>query len=337
MSSSRSNLREVAHKAGVSPATVSRVLNRPDLVAESTRARVLAAAAELDFEPSPSARALSRGRSYVMGALIPHIGYSVFADYIDAVQIACHAAGYSLVMGAYHFDMDEELRQARRLVHSGVDALILVGFKHRPELFELLDANDVKYVCTDVFDPKSPHPCIGYDNRGAGRRIAAHFIAAGHKRFAMVTGDTRRNDRMALRLEGFRAELRKHGFPLPADAVFQGDYTIAEGSRGFSAVYAASQPTAVMCGNDVLAVGALLEARKHGLSIPDDVEITGFDNLEWAAAFTPPLTTMHVPCTEMGRGAAELLLARMEGRDAPHAVALPLALVERETTRPAVT
>ncbi len=334
VSAAPSSLIEVARRAGVSPATVSRVFNRPELVTDDTRARVRAAVDALQFVPNQSARSLSRGRSHVMAALIPHISYSIFADYIDAAQQVCTAAGYNLVMGTYHFDADEELRLARNFVATGVDAMILVGYRHDPALFELLHARGVHYVCTDVYDPKSRHPCVGYDNRGAGRRIAEHLLALGHERFAVVTGSTGKNDRMAIRLAGFNAALRKKGLKLAPGALFEGRYTLADGRRGFAQVHAAVQPTAVMCGNDVIAIGALLEARDRKLKVPQHLSIVGFDNLEWAAEFSPSLTTMNVPCTDMGGEAARTLLQRIDGHTQQHAIELPLTLIERETTAP---
>jgi LacI family transcriptional regulator len=327
----RSRLDQVAALAGVSPATVSRALNRPELLSVATLSRVRAAVDRLQFVPHSGARALSSGRSRVIGALIPHIGYSVFAELMDAVQQQCTQAGYNLVIGIHHFDAEDELRQARQLVNSGVDALMLVGFRHHPDLFELLAARGVHYVCTDVFDPKSPHPSVGYDNRGIGRRIAAHLLGLGHREFAVVTGDTRRNDRMALRLAGFKAELRRHGVGLAEDALFEGDYTLADGRAGFAQVIA-TNPTAVVCGNDVIAVGALLEARDRGIAVPRQLSMIGFDNLEWASEYSPALTTVNVPCTSMGVHAAQALLARIAGLPVPHAVEIELDIVVRAST-----
>lgn len=328
----RARLEEVARLAGVSPATVSRVLNRPELVAADTLVRVRAAVDALQFVPHPGARALSPGRSYVVGALIPHIGYSVFAELMDAFQRECTLAGYSLVMGVYHFDIDDELRQAQHLVNSGVDALMLVGLRHHPQLYELLDSRGVHYVCTDVYDPRSAHPCVGYDNRAIGRRIADYLVGLGHQRIAVVTGDTRKNDRMALRLAGLRQGLKRHGLELAPGALYEGQYTLADGRAGLARVVDAAAPTAVVCGNDVIAVGALLQARDRGLRVPEELSIIGFDNLEWAREYSPSLTTVDVPCTEMGVQAARALLARVEGREAPQAVEVALRIVERHTT-----
>jgi LacI family transcriptional regulator len=323
---------EVARRAGVSPATVSRVANQPHLVADATKARVHVVMQALHYVPNVSARALSRGRTHLVGALIPHLGYSVFADYMDAVQRTCADAGYSLVIGVHHFDPRDELRQAQNLTQVGVDGLLLVGFRHAPALFELLAQRNLSYLCTSVFDPNSAHPNVGYDNYQAGVQIAEHLLVLGHTRFAVVTGYTRKNDRMAARLSGFRATLNARGIALPREAVFEGDYSIGEGRRGFDSVYERAAPTALMCGNDVIALGALMAAQARGLEVPRELSLVGFDDIEWTEHFSPALTTMRVPSAAMGREAARSLLARVEGRAAPHAVQIPLQLIERGTT-----
>jgi LacI family transcriptional regulator len=346
---------DVARRARVSAATVSRVINHPALVAERTRTRVHQAMAALEYRPNASAQALSRGRTRVLGALVPHLAHSVFAEVIDAMQKECASVGYSLVVGAHHFDAADELRQAEHLVHAGIDGLMLVGFKHAAALFELLHKRGVAYLCSDVLDAASPHPHVGYDNEAAGARVAEFLIGLGHRRLAVITGHTRKNDRMAARLAGFRAVLRKHGLALERDALFQGDYTLADGRRGLAAVLP-GRPSALMCGNDVIALGVLLEAQARKLHVPRQLSVVGFDNLEWAEQFSPALTTMRVPLTELGRQAARGLLARVQGRvqgraqarapartqgraparvpsqEAPHSIDVGLELIERGTT-----
>ncbi len=333
----QANVYEVASRAGVSPATVSRVMNRPELVAASTRARVQATMATLNYLPNASAQALSRGRSQVIGALIPHIGYSIYADYMDAVQRVCTAAGYSLVLGVHHFDEKDELRQARDLVSLGIDGLLLVGFQHDSALFDLLAQRRLSYVCTSVYDPKSSHPCVGYDNYKAGYQIAEYLLKLGHTALGVITGDTQKNDRMAVRLAGFKAALRKHHITLPKQAIFEGDYTLADGHRGFTKLYETCTPTALMCGNDIIALGVLLEAQSRGLTVPGNLSLIGFDNLEWAGHFPPALSTVRVPLLDMGHEAANALIARIEGRVMPHAVQLPIEIMARQTTAPHYT
>ncbi len=335
------NVYEVARRAGVSPATVSRVVNRPELVAGATRLKVQEVMETLGFVPNASAQALRRGRSQLIGALIPHISYSVFADFTDAVQKVFTAAGYNVMLGVHHFNPIDELRQARSLVQAGIEGLLLVGYEHDPALFEALTQKKVTYICTDVHQPASPHPSVGYDNFGAGQKIAQHLLGLGHRCFGVVTGNTQKNDRMAARLAGFRAGLQEAGLGLSENAIIEGDYSLADGRLGLAKLMGQhtvdndQRVSAIMCGNDVIALGVLLEAQKRGISIPKELSVVGFDNLEWAKEFSPALTTMSVPLAEMGTQAARVLLSRIQGGAAEHAIELPLELVVRETTGPA--
>jgi LacI family transcriptional regulator len=335
------NVYEVARQAGVSPATVSRVVNRPELVAVATRTKVQEVMLSLGFVPNASAQALRRGRSQLIGALIPHISYSVFADFTDAVQKIFAEVGYNVMLGVHHFNPKDELRQARSLVQAGIEGLLIVGYEHDPALFEALAQKKVSYICTDVHQPDSVHPSVGYDNYGAGQKISEHLLALGHRRFGVITGDTLKNDRMAARLAGFRASLNEAGVVLDNRAVIEGDYTLAEGRRGFASLVALGtspghEPiTGIMCGNDVIALGVLLEAQARGIHVPGQLSVVGFDNLEWAKEFSPALTTMSVPLAEMGTQAARTLLSKIQGGSPRHALDLPLELVERQTTGPA--
>lgn len=332
------NVYEVARQAGVSPATVLRVVNRPELVAVTTRTKVQEVMLDLGFVPNASAQALRRGRSQLIGALIPHISNSVFADFTDAVQKVFSEVGYNVMLGVHHFNPKDKLRQARSLVQAGIEGLLIVGYEHDPALFEALAQKKVSYICTDVHQSNSVHPSVGYDNYGAGQKIAEHLISLGHKRFGVITGDTQKNDRMAARLAGFRATLKDAGVTLHRNSVIEGDYNLADGRRGFVTLRALSSSreagpiTGIMCGNDVIALGVLLEAQARGVRVPRELSVVGFDNLEWAKEFSPALTTMLVPLAEMGRQAARALLSKIQGGSPRHALDLPLELVERETT-----
>jgi LacI family transcriptional regulator len=325
-------LRQVASTAGVSAATVSRALNHPQLLSPATLAHVRATMAALDFSPDPRARALSSGRSRLIGALIPTIGHSIFEHYMQAVQDECSDADYTLVLGVYRFDPKQELRQVQRLVDAGIEGFLLVGFNHEARLFETMASRQLAYVCTSVYDPKSVHPNVGYDNFNAGQRLVEHLVDLGHRQFGLITGNTQKNDRMAQRLAGIRAALAAQGLALPSKAIFEGDYTLVDGRAGFRHVLKDHQPTALICGNDVIALGVLQQARDDGMDVPGDVSVVGFDGLAWAGQFSPALTTMQVPMAQMGRVAAQAIIARVEGKPSVHAQEIAVQLIKRETT-----
>lgn len=328
-------IRDVARHAGVSTATVSRALNTPERVGEAVRQRVDAAVRELGYIRHGAARALSLRRSHVIGAIIPTVDNAARARKVAALQKRCHELGYSLVVALSEYSLDLELRQCRSLVESGIDALMLEGGLHRPELFALLGDRGIPYVATSTFAPGSPHPNIGFDNAAIAERAARHLLDLGHRRIAVLAGVRDGNDRAAGRVEGVRRALGARGLDLPAARVAESRYRIADGRAAFRTLMGLDPPpTAIVCGNDVLAFGAILEAAALGVAVPGTVSILGFDDLDWASEITPSLTTMAIPAAEIGRRAAEFLVDSLRGRPVARATPVEVRLVVRQSTGP---
>jgi len=333
--SSNPRLDDVARLAGVSTATVSRALNRPQLVSGRLRRGIEQAIETLGYVPHGAARALAGRRSHTMGAIIPTIDNAIFARGIQALQNTLFAQGFTLLLASSDYDLDRELRAARRLVERGVDGMLLVGDAHRTDLYTLLDDHQVPYVETWVHGGDAEHPCIGFDNRGATTRVVDYLVNLGHRRIAMIAGVTRDNDRAHHRVQGAREALAAHGLHLPAEWLLERPYEVSEGRAAMAQLMRAAQtPTAVVCGNDVLALGAIFECGSRGIEVPGQVSITGFDDLDIASQVNPALTTMRVPSEEMGRCAAQFLLDCLDNRQPPARTPLAVNLVERGTTGP---
>ncbi len=344
-------LHDVARAAGVSTATVSRAFNRPDTVREPLRRRVQAAVEALRYIPNDAARALASHRSRVLGAIVPTIDNAIFAQGVAAIQARAEASGYGLLLAACDYDLDRELAQARTMVARGVEALVLVGTRHRPGLRELLREHRIPYVCQGAFAPEEEPQCVGFDNRRAGALVARYLLELGHRRFGMIAGPRRDNDRAAERVTGVRAVLVEAGLLSPPDAAKvvgwpSGDPGevpwLVESPYAFDAARTAARalltgparPTALVCGNDILALGALRECYSLGVTVPGQVSITGFDDLALARHATPALTTIRVPTARMGEAAAEFVLAALAGEPAI-ATEIPFKLVIRASTGPA--
>lgn len=335
VSTTSPRLDDVARLAGVSTATVSRALNRPQLVSGRLRRRVQEAIEALGYVPHGAARALAGRRSHTMGAIIPTIDNAIFARGIQALQNTLFARGFTLLLASSDYDLGRELRAARRLVERGVDGVLLVGNDHQPGLYTLLRDRRVPYVETWVHGENTAHPCIGFDNRGATARIVDYLVKLGHRRIAMIAGVTRDNNRARERVEGARDALAAHSMDLPPDWLLERPYEVSAGREAMAVLMgAARKPTAVVCGNDVIALGAIFECAARGIDVPGQVSVTGFDDLDIAAQVNPPLTTMRVPSEEMGRRAAEYLLACLDGRQPNARTRLDVELVERATTGP---
>ncbi len=326
-------LGDVAQRAGVSTASVSRVLNNPDRVSPRTRARVEAAIAELGYIPHGAARALASRRSRTIGAIVPTLDNAIFAACINALQQRLKRSGYTLLIASSDYASDEELREAHALVERSVEGIVLVGGRHDPALYVLLNAKQIPFINTWIYDSDTPYPCVGFDNRRAAVQLVEYLLSLGHRRIAMVAGETRNNDRAAARIAGVREALARYGISLPPGYLIEQPYAVRAGREALRQLLRQPvPPTAVVCGNDVLAFGVLLEALARGIGVPGSLSVTGFDDLPLASHMQPPLTTMHVPAADIGRLAGDYLLAVVHQQTPLAQCEVEVSLVVRATT-----
>lgn len=305
-------LADVARMVGVSTATVSRALNRPETVSEAVRERVAEAVRHLGWVPHGAARALITRRSGTVGAIIPNLAQENFAEAVQALQQELLDNGHTLLLACSDYDPACELQFARKMIERGVDALALVGEAHLPDLYHLLAVQAVPFVNTFNYRGETTYPSIGVDNYRAMLRLTGRLLELGHERFAVIAQRTRANDRAGARLNAVTDALAMRGLEVPQEHLAHGAWSVAEGRALFRAVVEAPpRPTAVICTNGYLAVGAALEAMALGLGVPDDVSVAGFDDLQIMAELPVPLTTVRVPSAEIGRLTARYLLARL--------------------------
>lgn len=335
LSAKAAKLSDVARLAGVSTATVSRALSLPHKVKPATLARVEEAVRTLGYVAHGAARALASRRTRTIGAVIPTLANAIFAGTTQALQTTLDEAGYTLLLAAHEFDPAVEVRVTRALIERGVDGLVLLGTTHEPGIFTMIETHGIPYVLTWALDASASHPCIGFDNRAAGMRVAEYLLDIGHREFAMISGLTAHNERARERYEGVRAALAARGLALSPERVVEMPFTPAAGREGLVRVmHGAHPPTAVICGNDVLAIGALAACHARSLAVPAAVSITGFDDMEIASLVSPGLTTVHFPTLDLGTYAAQHLLKRLAGETVERRRELPVKLVVRGSTAP---
>lgn len=329
------NIEDVATAAGVSTATVSRALNKPQSVREPLRSRVTAAIAKLGYVPHAGARALKLQRSGTVGAVFPTIDNAIFAQAIDALQQRLAEAGLQLLIAASGYDVESEARQAINLVTRGADALVLCGLGQSPALLEFLRGRDFPTVHAMSWPAPEGVVCVGFDNARAVGQAVRYLLDLGHRRIAMLAGQARHNDRAAARIAGVQRALKLGGLKLAPQHLVERPYGLAEAREGLRMLLGARPtPTAIVCGNDVLAFGALLEARKLGIAVPGDLSIIGFDDLEMARHIQPALTTLHVPTQILWRTVAERVIAALEQVPSQVGTEVGVELVVRESTGP---
>lgn len=304
---------DVATHAGVSTATVSRVLNAGTKVQPATRARVEAAISALNYTPNFGARALVAGRTRTIGAVIPTMENAIFARGVQAFQETLDEAGFTLLVATSLYRQDLEETQIRTLMARGIDGLMLIGYQRKPEIYDLLRRHEIATLVTWAHDPNHPQPAVGFDNRAAMADVTRAVLNQGHRDIAVIMAHTDHNDRTSNRLRGLRDEMERWGISPDSCPVVETPYQIDAARRAFAQIMSAdTRPTAILCGNDVLAVGALMEARAMGLSVPGDVSLTGFDDMDIATVVEPGITTMHIPHRKMGRQAALALLGAVQ-------------------------
>lgn len=325
--SGMATLSDVARRAGVSTATVSRVLNTPARVKPATREKVEAVVAALGYTPHFAGRALASNRSDTIGAIIPTMENAIFARGVQALEEALSEAGVTLLVATSHYSAATEAQKLRALLTRGVDAVALIGHERPEATWRMLAARATPHVTLWAAGPGGRGPFAGFDNAAAARLMADLVLDHGHRRIAILSGPVAGNDRAAGRLAGSRAALAARGVA-PA-AVVETPYDIGGAAAAAGAILAADpRPTVIVCGNDVLAAGALQAVKEAGLSAPGDVSVTGFDDIDLAAVVEPALTTIRAPHRAMGLAAAEMLRALVAGEDAPSRT-LPVALVRR--------
>lgn len=330
---SPANVRDVARLAGVSISTVSRVLNMPSIVEAETLARVSEAMRVLRYVPRGAARALRSRRSFTIGAVVPSLDNAFFSNATNALQGVLDRHGYTLLIASHRYDPTAEVRITRSLVERGAEGLVFVGADHDPELFVLLRQFSIPYVLTWAVDPSGRHPYVGFDNRDATCRLTQHLLKLGHKDFGVITAPTAGNDRARERVSGVRVALESRGLTLCAENLVEIPISLAGGQQGMRELLTRDpRPTAIICINDVFAVGAISECHASGLAVPSDVSVAGFGDMEIAALHRPGISTVHSPTVEMGSEAAAALIARVEGSSSRPSLELEAKLIVREST-----
>lgn len=303
------------------------------MVDPETRQRVLEAARLLRYVPHGAARTLRSHRSRMIGAIVPSFDYALYARTTSALQQRLDELGYALVLATHHYDLGQETRIAGRLIEHGVDAFMLVGLDHEQGLYSQLEDYGRPYVLTWGVDSHRRHPSIGFDNQRATLAAARHLLDLGHRRIGLVSAPVEGNDRARARREGLRMALAERGLTLEVRHTAYAPISLPAAEAAMAGLLAqADRPSAIVATNDVFAVGAMLACRRAGIRIPEQMSITGVDNTDLGATQTPGLTSVATPIVEIGRAAADQLVARLEQRPYDAFQELPAELIIRGST-----
>lgn len=330
-------IRDVASIAGVSVASVSRFINSPEKVRAETRERIRSAIEQSNYRYNYVAKVFATQRTQTIGLVIPTITNTVFADSTRGLQDEATRHGYQVLMVNADYDPAAERRLVRHLLERQVDGLVLtVSDPHGPIAMELASAGTpVVFLFSTLSD--GPVSSVGIDNEQGGFDATAHLADLGHQRIAMLAGTFASSDRSRHRYDGYRRCLSERGLALDPQLVVEIPYGLEHCREGvLRLMQTARPPSAIFASNDLMAIGAMGELRSLGLSVPSDVSVVGFDDVLMSSYVAPRLTTIRQPVYEMGRCAAQMILAAqgLDGPIVPKHLILDHELVVRESTAP---
>lgn len=330
-------IKDVARESGVSATTVSHVLNSTRKVSPDTVERVEKAIAKLGYEPSGVARALKVKKTYSIGMLVTNSTNPFFAEVIHGVETGCFDQGFSLILCNTDDVLDKLVVHLRALMMKRIDGLVVMTTNGDPQFFKRLEElKRTPVVAIDTGDADVVS-VINDDSLRGGRMAGEYLASFGFDRVGCITGPAD-HPRSRERITGLEAALQVAGVKIPADLRVTSDLTVQGGYQAMQALLALparERPDAVFACNDLSAMGALCAIHEKGLTVPGDISVMGYDDIEYAAFMSPPLTTIRQPAFELGNRAAKVLIEHLKsGTKAPQTMLLQPELMERSSVGP---
>ena len=327
-------IREVAESAGVSYATVSHVINNTRLVSPETRERVLAAMTALNYRPNAVARSLRQGKTNTIGLVLPDSANPFFAEISRSIEDEAFNKGYSVFLCNTELDTQRELFYVDVLSKKQVDGIIFVAAGDQADSLDFLVRRNMPVVMIDRDVPNVEVDAVLTDNELGGFLATQHLLELGHTRIACIAGPSSITP-SAERIVGYRKALEQAGLSYDESLVLRGDYHSQSGMEITHSILKMNpRPTAIFALNDLMALGALRAAAEAGCSVPNDLAIVGYDDLDIARFTNPPLTTIAQPKKEVGTQAVSILVDRMTRKSSPPSrLVLPPELIIRRSTQ----
>ena len=304
-------------------------MRTPERVSDEVRAKVLQAVARTGYVPNLMAGGLASTRSRLVAAVLPTIAAPVFLDYAQSLTGALAEAGYQVMVGQAGYAGTREDALLEAIIGRRPDGIVLTGIVHSAEGRKRLLASGIPVVETWDLTPTPIDMLVGFSHEEVGRAVARYLHGKGRRLPAVLAGDDARARR---RFEAFRAEALALGLAEPPVAVVTTPTTLRHGREGLARLLRGRRIDSVFCSSDLLAMGALTEARVRGVRVPEDLAVVGFGDLEFSGDTSPSLTTVRIHGAEIGRHAARFIVERAEGRDpGPRIIDLGFSVIARES------
>ena len=310
------DIRDVARRAKVSTATVSRTVNQVATVDAQLAKRVWKAIEELGYYPNRQARALVSGRSRIFGLIVSEITNPFFPEIVQTFETLAVEQHYEILLTSTIHDPKRMELAVRRMIEGRVDGVAILTFGMEEDLLEHLRFRNLPLVFVDI-GPKAPRVSnIRVDYADGIRQAVQHLAALRHERIGFIAGPLRLRSAMA-RKDAFQASMKEIGLPVKPDFLVEGDHRLEGGKRALKKLaQLRERPTAVLCSNDMTAIGVMREAFELTIKVPQDLSVVGFDDIRMAEFLTPPLTTVQMSQSELARLAFEALLKEVQ-RETP--------------------
>ena len=326
------DIHAVARLANVSIATVSRTINHIPTVNPKMAKRVWEAIRRLDYFPNTQARALVSGRSKLLGLIVSEITNPFFPELIQGFEEVAVENGYEILIGSTNYDPERMKSCIRRMVERNAEGVAVMTFGIEQPLLDQLANRQVPLVFVDHGPDRPGISLLCVDYHHGIRQGVQHLAALGHRRIAFVTGPLRLHSAQS-RLVAFNDALRECGIPVEERFIVEGDHTMEGGMAAAERLVAQKDlPTAIMCSNDMLAIGVMHRLSREGLHIPDDISVIGFDDIHMAEMMIPPLTSVRMSRSELARAAVGALRAHVEKTAPQREYRVDTQLVVREST-----
>lgn len=328
------SIKDVAKEAGVSIATVSRVINKVDVVNEETKKKVQEAIDKLGYSPNIVAQSLKTQRSKSIGILVPDISSQVYPEIVRGAEDVAQMYDYSIILCNSDFDIEKEKKYIKVMKEKMVDGMLYMSSSLDPEILQYIKDLNMKTILVETIEQEKNLPSVTIDNRKAAHDAVKLLIDKGHQKIAYIGIKKDRRNAWAKRFDGYEDALKEAGMVLDESLTYYGDLRAQTGYKGINSILEKSMVDAVFCGSDEIAMGVINALRDKDINVPEDVSVMGFNDIYEASIFYPKISTVSQPLYDMGSVSMRILvkILRNEPSDQDHYV-LPYQIIERDSVK----
>lgn len=328
------SIKDVAKEAGVSIATVSRVLNDVDVVNEETKKKVQDAISKLGYRPNIVARSLKTQRTKTIGILIPDISSQLYPEIVRGTEDVANIYDYNIILCNSDSDLEKEKEYLRVLKEKMVDGLLYMSSSLEPEIVSLIKELEMPTVLVETTDKDKTFASVSIDNREAAYDAVSYLLEKGNRKIAYIGVHKDAVNANAARYFGYEDALKEREIEINEDLLYFGEVKAKEGYEAIEKILTKNEIDAVFCSTDELAMGAINALRDRGLKVPEDVDVVGFDNIYTASLFYPKLTTVAQPMYDMGSVGMRMLIKIINKKELEEKnYILPYELIERDSCK----